>query len=85
MTQKRKPYLRILTHPEDLSGIMKKVRRIRYEKARKILVIAVLLLLAVCGTYLLMKNQSYGRARTAHSTLPIFRIRAAMRSLRTVL
>ena len=27
--------------------------------------IAVLLLLAVCGTYLLMKNQSYGRARTA--------------------
>lgn len=65
MTQKKKPYLRILTPPDDLSGIMKKVRRIRYEKTRKILVIAVLLLLAVCGTYLLMKNQSYGRARTS--------------------
>ena len=65
MTQKKKPYLRILTPPDDLSGIMKKVRRIRYEKARKILVIAVLLLPAGCGPYLILKNQSYGKASTA--------------------
>lgn len=65
MTQKKKPYLRILTTPDDLSEIMKKVRRFRYAKVRRILVIAVLLILAVCGTYLLMQNQAYGNARTA--------------------
>ena len=55
MTQKKKPYLRILTPPDDLSEIVKKIRRLRHEKIRRILVIVILLLLAVCGTYLLMK------------------------------
>ena len=63
MTQKKKPYLRILTPPDDLSEIVKKIRRLRHEKIRRILVIVILLLLAVCGTYLLMKNQVYGKAR----------------------
>ena len=58
MTQKKKPYLRILTPPDDLSEIMKKVRRFRHAKVRRILVILILVILAVCGTYLLMKNQS---------------------------
>ena len=65
MTQKKKPYLRILTPPDDLSGIMKKVRRFRYEKMRRILVIVILILLAVCGTYLLLNNQAYSKARTS--------------------
>ena len=65
MAQKKKNYLKILTPPDDLSDIMKKVRRFRLMKARRILVTAVLLLMAVCGTYLLLDNQSYGRARTA--------------------
>lgn len=65
MTQKKKPYLRILTPPDDLSGIMKKIRRFRYAKMRRILVIVILILLAVCGTYLLLNNQSYSKARTS--------------------
>lgn len=64
MTQKKKPYLRILTPPDDLSEVRKKIRRLRHKKMRRILVIVVLVLLAVCGTYLLMKNQVYGNART---------------------
>ena len=63
MTQKKKPYLRILTPPDDLSGMMKKVRRFRYEKMRRILGIDILILLAVCGTYLLLDNQAYSKAR----------------------
>ena len=63
MTQKKKPYLRILTPPDDLSEIMKKVRKFRYAKMRRILVIIILIILAICGTYLLMKNQVYGTAR----------------------
>lgn len=65
MTQKKKPYLRILTPPDDLSGIMKKIRRFRYAKMRRILVIVILILLTVCGTYLLLNNQSYSKARTS--------------------
>ena len=65
MTQKKKTYLKILTPPDDLSEIMKKVRRFRRAKVRRILVLIVLIILAVCGTYLLLKNQSYGHARTA--------------------
>lgn len=65
MAQKKKTHLRILTPPDDLSELMKKVRRFRNAKVRRVLVLAVLLILAVCGTYLLMTNQSYGHARTA--------------------
>lgn len=65
MAQKKKTYLKILTPPDDLNEIKKKVRRFRLTKLRRILVIVVLLILAVSGTYLLMKNQSYEHARTA--------------------
>ena len=65
MAQKKKTYLRILTPPDDLSEIIKKVRKFRMIKARRFIVLAVLLALAVCGTYLLLDNQTYGRARTA--------------------
>lgn len=44
---------------------MKKVHKFRRAKVRRILVLIVLIILAVCGTYLLLKNQSYGHARTA--------------------
>ncbi len=65
MAQKKKTYLKILTPPDDLKEIKKKIRRFRITKLRRILVIVVLLILAVSGTYLLLKNQSYGHARTA--------------------
>lgn len=65
MTQKKKTHLKILTPPDDLSEIMKKVHKFRRAKVRRILVLIVLIILAVCGTYLLLKNQSYGHARTA--------------------
>ncbi len=65
MAQKKKTYLRILTPPEDLSEIIRKVRRIRRARLRRILVAAVLIILAVCGTYLLLNNQTYSQARTA--------------------
>lgn len=65
MTQKKKTHLKILTPPDDLSEIMKKVHKFRRAKVRRILVLIVLIILAVCGTYLLLKNQLYGHARTA--------------------
>ena len=65
MTQKKNPHLKIVQPPEDLEEIKKRTGRFRREKARKILATAVLIILAVCGTYLLLKNQSYGKARLA--------------------
>lgn len=65
MTQKKKPYLRILTPPDDQGGIRKKIRHFRYEKIRRVLVVVILILLAVCGTYLLLNNQAYSKARTS--------------------
>lgn len=64
MAQKKKKKFKILTPPDDLSEIKSTIHRLRLEKIQKKLVPAVLILLAVCGTYLLMKNQTYGQART---------------------
>ena len=65
MAQKQIPYLRIVEPPEDPAEVKKKVRRFRKQKMIDILAIAVLAALAVCGTYLLLKNQTYDRARSA--------------------
>ena len=65
MTQKKNPHLKIVQPPEDLEEIKKRTGRFRREKVRRILATAVLIILAVCGTYLLLKNQSYGQARLA--------------------
>ena len=65
MEQKKKTPFKILTAPEDISEIKHKVRRFRLAKVRRALVLLVLILLAVCGTYLLLDNQTYARARTA--------------------
>lgn len=65
MTQKKKTQFKILASPEDLSKLKNKLRKIRFAKARRWLVLAVLILLAICGTFLLLKNQTYGQARTA--------------------
>ena len=65
MSQKKKTQFKILTPPEDLSEIKHKVRKFRVIKIKRILVPLVLILLAVCGTYLLLDNQTYTRARTA--------------------
>lgn len=65
MSQKKKTQFKILTPPEDLSEIKHKVRKFRVIKIKRILVPLVLIFLAVCGTYLLLDNQTYTRARTA--------------------
>lgn len=65
MSQKKKVRFKILAAPDDLSEIKNKVKKFRFRKLRKLLVPAVLILLAVCGTYLLLKNQTYMQARTA--------------------
>lgn len=65
MSQKKKTQFKILTPPEDLSEIKHKVRKIRLSKVRRVLVPLILVFLAVCGTFLLLDNQTYSRARTA--------------------
>lgn len=65
MAQKKKNHLRLLPPPEDLKGIAKKVWRFRLARIRKTAVVIVLLILAVCGTYLLLNNQTYSKVRTA--------------------
>ena len=65
MSQKKKSQFRLLTPPEDLSEIKHKVLKFRLTKIRRALVFLVLLFLAVCGTFLLLDNQTYTRVRTA--------------------
>lgn len=65
MEQKKIPYLKLVEPPEDIREVRKKGRKIKRKKAEKILVTAVLAALAVCGTYLLLKNETYGQARKA--------------------
>ena len=65
MAQKKKTSFKILTAPEDLSEIKHKIRKVRLAKIRTVLTLLVLISLAVCGTYLLLDNQTYARARTA--------------------
>ena len=65
MTQKKKGYLRLLTPPDDLSGLVKKIRRLKADSIQNILSYAILILLCLCGTWLLMQNQTYGKARTS--------------------
>ena len=65
MAQKKIPYLHVVEPPDDLEEVRKKTKKFRGEKVRKILVLIILAALAVCGTYLLVDNQSYGQARTA--------------------
>ena len=67
MAQKKIPYLRVVEPPEDPKEVKKKVRRLHKEKVKDILAIVILAALAVCGTYLLLKNQTYDRARSASS------------------
>ncbi len=65
MAQKKKTSFKILTAPEDLSEIKHKIRKVRLAKIRRVLTLLILISLAVCGTYLLLDNQTYARARTA--------------------
>lgn len=67
MAQKKKRKFKILTPPDDLSEIKSRIHRMKLEKVQTKLVPVVLIILAICGTYLLVKNQTYGQARTASS------------------
>lgn len=63
MTQKKKGYLRLLAPPDNLSGLVKTIRRLRMDRIRNILTTVILVVLGLCGTLLLMQNQTYGRLR----------------------
>ncbi len=63
MAQKKTPYLKLVKPPDDVKEIKKKTRKINRKKAEKVLSILILVILAICGTWLLMKNQTYGQAR----------------------
>ena len=65
MAQKKTPYLKLVHPPDDVKEIKKKTRRINRKKAERVLSILILVILAICGTWLLMKNQTYGQARKA--------------------
>lgn len=65
MSQKKKTRFKILTPPDDLSEIKSKVKSFRLKKLRSMLVPAVLIILAACGTYLLLDNRAYTQARMA--------------------
>lgn len=65
MTQKKKGYLRLLAPPDNLTGLVKTVRRLRRNKIRNIMTTVILVILGLCGTLLLMQNQTYGRLRIA--------------------
>lgn len=69
MTQKKKTRFKILLPPDDLSEIKNRIRKLYFQKAQRISVIVVLVLLAVCGTYILMKNQTYGKVHTSSQYL----------------
>lgn len=67
MSKRKIPYLKIVQPAEDLKNVRKRIFRIRGEKVRKVLVVIILAALAVCGTWLLLENQSYGKARKESS------------------
>ena len=65
MTQKKKGYLRLLTPPDNLGSLVRSIRRLRINSIRHILSIVILVILGLCGTLLLVQNQTYGKARTS--------------------
>ncbi|MCU6748124.1 MULTISPECIES: DUF5711 family protein [Lachnospiraceae] len=64
MAQKKKPYLQAVKSP-DMEAVKKREKKHRIEKMKKIIVVVGLLILAMIGTFLLLKNKSYQTARTA--------------------
>lgn len=65
MAQKKTSYLKLVKPPADLKEVRKAIRKFRRRRAERILVFVILAALAVCGTWLLLKNQSYSQARKA--------------------
>ena len=56
MAQKKTSNLRLVKPPDNVKEIKKKIRRIHRKKAEQILSIAILVILAVCGTWLLTEE-----------------------------
>ena len=83
MAQKKIPYLKLVEPPEDIREVRKKGRKIKRKKAEKILVTAVLAALAVCGTYLLLKNETYGQARKLRVIRMKYQIQTVISGLET--
>lgn len=63
MAQKKASYLRVVEPPKNNREVKKKVRRVRMRNVQNIIVTCLLLALALCGTYLLLNNQTYSKVK----------------------
>lgn len=67
MAQRKIPYLKVVEPPENKKQLKKAQRKIRWKKWQGAVSVLVLGVLAICGTYLLLDNKTYGTAREAAS------------------
>lgn len=67
MAQRKIPYLKLVSPPEDPGQVKKQIRAEKWKKAEKVCVFLVILMMALCGTYLLVKNSVYSHAREEES------------------
>lgn len=63
MAQKKASYLRVVESPKNTREVKKKVRHNRVRRVQSVLKTCVLLTLALCGTYLLLNNQTYSKVK----------------------
>ena len=67
MAQRKIPYLKVVEPPENPKQLKKAERKVRWKKWEGAVSILILAVLAICGTYLLLDNKTYGTAREAAS------------------
>ena len=65
--QRKIPYLKVVEPPENPKQLKKAERKVRWKKWEGAVSILILAVLAICGTYLLLDNKTYGTAREAAS------------------
>ena len=67
IAQRKIPYLKVVEPPENPKQLKKAERKVRWKKWEGAVSILILAVLAICGTYLLLDNKTYGTAREAAS------------------
>ena len=67
MARKKTPYLKVVKAPGDIKAVRTTVRKVRRRKFKTIASYVILIALALCGTWLMLQNETYGTARKASS------------------
>ena len=67
MARKKTPYLKVVKAPGDIKAVKTTVRKVRRRKFKTIASYVILIALALCGTWLMLQNETYGTARKASS------------------